>query len=70
MSTFDLISEIRKLPVSDQMLVIERTMHSIRVAETQKRMRHAADLLYDDYATDPELTTFTELDTQDFYESA
>lgn len=69
MSAFDLISEIRKLPVSEQMLVVERTVHSIRVAETQKRMRHAANLLYDDYATDPELTAFTVLDTQDFHES-
>ena len=70
MSAFDLISEIRKLPVSEQMLVVERTVHGIRAAEIQKRMRHAAELLYDDYVTDPDLTAFTVLDTQDFYESA
>ncbi len=69
MSALELISEIEKLPVPEQMLVVERAMHSIRVAEVQTRMRQAAELLYNDYANDAELTAFTALDAEDFYES-
>lgn len=70
MSTIELIHEIEKLPVSEQMLVVERAIHSMRVADAQNRMRKAADLLHDDYSNDPELTAFTALDQEDFYETA
>ena len=69
MSAFELINEIEKLPVSEQLLVVERAMHSIRIAEVQKRMSRAAELLQDDYTNDPELTAFSALDADDFYES-
>ena len=69
MSAFELINEIEKLPVSEQLLVVERAMHSIRIAEVQKRMSRAAELLRDDYTNDPELTAFSALDADDFYES-
>ena len=69
MSAFELISEIEKLPLPEQMLVVERAMHSIRVAEVQSRMRQAAEALYSDYANDTELTDFTALDAEEFYES-
>ncbi len=70
MSALELITEIEKLPVSEQMLVVERALHGIRMIEVKNQMRRAAELLYNDYATDTELTAFTALDAEDFYEPA
>lgn len=70
MSALELIAEIEKLPISEQMLVVERSLHGIRIAEIQNRMRKAAELLYSDYTTNTELTAFTALDAEEFYELA
>ena len=36
--------------------------------EQDRTLEMAADRLYDDYKNDPELTIFTQLDGEDFYE--
>ena len=69
METKELIEEIRKLPVGKQIYVIDRTMRSIRKLEEKKQMEKAADALYEDYLSDEELTAFTCLDFEDFYET-
>jgi hypothetical protein len=55
MKTKELIKEIQKLPVRKQ--------------EEEGRMKMAADELYEDYRTDKELTAFTDLDLENFYET-
>ena len=49
--------------------MIEKTIHSIRMQEDSNQMSKAANLLMSDYKTDKELTAFTNLDYEDFYEA-
>ena len=69
MRTSELIREIRKLPLSKRIYVIEKAIHSIREQEEKKQMKKAVDLLLDDYKNDKELIEFTNLDFEDFYEA-
>lgn len=69
MNTNEIIREIQRLPISKRIYVIEKTIHSIRSQEDKNAMKKAADALYVDYMTDNELTAFTNLDFDDFYET-
>ena len=68
MGTKEIINAIKKLPVNKRMLIIERTLRTIRVSETRKKMTDAADALYEDFYENKELTEFTLLDCESFYE--
>ena len=68
MGTKEIINAIKKLPVNKRMLIIERTLRTIRVSETRNKMTDAADALYEDYYENKELTEFTLLDCESFYE--
>lgn len=67
MTTSAIIEEISKLPLTDKLLVVETTIQTIR-QEKKLSLKDAANLLYDDYKSDKELTIFTQLDTEAFYE--
>lgn len=69
MRTNELIKEIQKLPIQKRIYVIEKTIHSIRQTEDTNQMKSAADILLTDYKSDKELTAFTNLDFEDFYEA-
>ena len=69
MSTVDILLEIKKLPIDDQLLVVEKALRNIRLAEKRDQMRQAADIMRNDYLNDPELTAFTALDGELVYES-
>ena len=69
MRTAEILREIERLPMQKRIYVIEKTIHSIRLQSDQKIMGMAADALYDDYKTDTELTAFTQLDFETFYEA-
>ena len=69
MRTTELIKEIEKLPVQKRIFVIEKTLQLIRKNEESSQMKKAAEILYDDYTTDSELTVFSDLDYADFYEA-
>jgi hypothetical protein len=68
MTTTTIIRELEKLHLTDKLFVIERTLKSIR-AEKQKSLKSAVDSLYGDYKSDKELTAFTQLDNEPFYEA-
>lgn len=59
MRTNEIIKEIQRLPISQRIYVVEKTIHSIRSQEDKNAMKKAADALYADYKTDNELTAFT-----------
>lgn len=67
METLALIQEINRLPLDKKFLVMEQTLKAIKREELGNQLSRAADALYDDYASDPELTAFTSLDFDDFY---
>jgi hypothetical protein len=69
MRTSELIKEIERLPVQKRILVIEKTIHTLRKHEDNNQMVKAANLLLSDYKTDSELTALTALDFEDFYEA-
>jgi len=68
MTPTNIIRELERLPLSDKLLVIERTLKSIRT-EKERSLKVAVDSLYDDYKSDKELTVFTQLDKEPFYEA-
>lgn len=69
MKTEHLIKEIQKLPVKTRMYVIERSMYIMRKGEEEDQMKKAVNELYEDYITDKQLTIFTTLDLENFYET-
>lgn len=69
MKSEELIKEIQKLPINERIYVIERSMHLIRKQEEEEQMKKAAEALLQDYLADKELTVFTNLDFDNFYEA-
>jgi hypothetical protein len=69
MHTTDLIEQIQRLPLSKRFYVVEEAIKSIKKEELQHQMGLAANELYEDYATDKELTAFTAIDFENFYET-
>jgi len=51
-----------------RMFIVEQIIRSIRLNDKERTFETAADCLYDDYKNDKELTAFTQLDCEDFYE--
>jgi len=68
METVAIIQEIDKLPAYKRMFIVEQIIRSIRLNNQKSTLEMAADHLYDDYKNDKELTIFTQLDCEDFYE--
>ena len=69
METKQLFKEIKRLSVDQKMWLIEKTLKSIRKSNFERNMLIAAEKLTPDYNTDRELTVFTELDYENFYET-
>lgn len=69
MSTSELIGEIQKLSLNQKFKVIEATLKSIKEEENTNDLTVAAEALYNDYTTDKNLTAFTSLDLENFYEA-
>ena len=68
METSAIIHEIDNLPSDKRMFIVEQIIRSIRLNNQDKALEMAADRLYSDYKDDKELTIFTQLDCEDFYE--
>jgi hypothetical protein len=71
MNTTQLIDEINNLSIADKLYIMELIVQSIR-KETQSHssdLEKAASLLLPDYNEDKELTAFTALNGEDFYET-
>jgi hypothetical protein len=63
-----LIEEIERLPLTQKIIIIEETLESIKRREITRQMEIVAELLCDDYNDNKELTAFSVLDGEDFYE--
>ena len=68
MQTTDIMNNISSLPKSQRMLLVEYIIRSLRYEE-QTPLAKAAECLHEDYLNDKELTMFTQLDCEDFYET-
>jgi hypothetical protein len=69
METVEIIQKIDSLPMTQKMLIVEKIIHSIREEEQKTILEKAADALYNDYKNDKNLTDFTSLDYEEFYEA-
>lgn len=69
MKTTEIIKEIQRLPIPKRIYVIEKAIRSIRKQEDKNQLKKAADQLYEFYESDEELTTLTDIDFVDFYET-
>lgn len=69
MDTNELVHEIERLPFDKKILVMEKVLKSIRREESIHSMTKAAEELRSDYLHDAELTVFSTLDGEDFYEA-
>ena len=65
----ELIHEIQLLPMSKKVYLIEETLKSIKKEELTLQMESAAEELSEEYLTNKNLTAFTELDLESFYEA-
>lgn len=68
-NTSELLKEIKRLPVNKRIYVIQKTLSSIRKDEDANQMNLAAESLYSEYTSDEELTAFTDIDFEEFYEA-
>ena len=64
-----IVDEIQQLPLDKKFWVVEETIKAIRIDETKHMLANAASELYADYLTNTELTAFTALDFENFYEA-
>ena len=69
MEAIDIIQEIQRLPLNKRFFVVEETIKSIKKEEMGNKMELATTELYGDYTDDKELTVFTSLDFEGFYET-
>jgi hypothetical protein len=69
MQTSGILCEIYRLPILERMYIVERIIHSIRADENISELEKAVAMMADEYRTNKELTAFTQLDGEDFYET-
>ena len=69
MEVKSIVQEINRLPLNKKFYLVEETIKSIKCEETNYQLEFAADALYNDYVNDNELTAFTALDFEGFYEA-
>jgi hypothetical protein len=68
MTASSLIKEISKLSVEEKLLLVEKTLKTIRL-EREHSLALGVAALYNEYKNDKELTAFTKLDAEAFYEA-
>lgn len=70
MEIVQIIDEINRLPLTEKIRVVEIVLRNIR-RETEKtpNLAEGANALKFDYENDAELTAFTALDAESFYEA-
>ena len=69
MKTQDIISEIRKLPVHLRKVIIREAIGSVREDEGSDELYKAAEDMAAEYDTNKDLTAFSEIDADKFYET-
>lgn len=69
MKTNAIIKEITRLPINNRIFIVEKTLKSIRQGGEKKNTAKAVTSLLNDYSIDKELTEFTDIDFERFYEA-
>jgi hypothetical protein len=69
MSTKELIAEIERLPMTKRIQLLEETLRGLRKDQTRLAMTKAAKALEAAYRKGGDLTAFTAIDLDTFYEA-
>lgn len=69
MSTTDILKEIGQLPLTEKLFIIERALKDVLRYNYEQQMTVVAEALENEYKTNTELTAFSNLDIEDFYEA-
>ena len=69
MNTQEMIREINTFSLDRKIWIVQEVLKSIKQQENSNAIRIAAEKLYEDYKNDEELTIFTQLDFEGFYET-
>ena len=80
MTYTEMLETLKKLTLTERLALMEAALHLMREELQQREQQPATDertaqlaaaaqALLPDYATDTELTSFTDLDSEDFYEA-
>ena len=69
MSKAALLKEIDKMPLHEKRSLLERAIKDIIKQTNEKELSVAADSLENEYKSNAELTVFSTLDIEDFYET-
>jgi len=68
MSTREILKSIKQLPFNERLSIIEKALKTLHESE-DTQLERAASLLLTDYKNDKDLTAFTTLDFEKFYEA-
>ncbi len=68
MSTTEIISSIKNLPIKERLKIIEMVIKSLQESDEEK-LERAAFLMVEDYKLDQNLTALNSLDMENFYET-
>ncbi len=68
MSTREILQSIKQLPFNERLSIIEKALKTLHES-TDNQLEKAAKSLLADYKNDKELTAFTALDFDKFYEA-
>ena len=69
MSTTDILKEIDRLPFNEKLFILEKALKNVLRYNYEHQMTVASEALANEYKTNTELTAFSNLDTEDFYET-
>ncbi len=69
MSKAELLKEIDKMPLHEKLSLLERAIKDIIKQTNENELTLAADSLENEYKNNAELTVFSTLDIEDFYET-
>jgi hypothetical protein len=69
MSASEILKEIDHLPLNEKLALLERAIRDIIRHNYEQQLTVAAETMENEYKTNNELTAFTSLDTDDFYET-
>jgi hypothetical protein len=69
MSTSEILDKINQLSPSEKLFIIEKTFKDLLRSNAVQQMTVASEALEHKYRTNSELTAFTSIDLEDFYEA-
>ena len=68
MSTTEILNEIDRLPLNEKLSLLGKAIRDIMKHNYEQQMAMAAESLENEYKTNNDLTAFSNLDFEDFYE--